>query len=186
MEVIMNRNRFIKIAVTTLALILTLVAFGCQSDPATPTDPPKQEDEMQETESQPQDEIITVPIDEITQLTWMWSELTENEPAAQSVVPDSENYTLTFWDDGTFSFKADCNSGSGGYTIAGNKIEFGPMMSTMAMCAPESLHDPYLSLLGEIDTFGLAGDKLVFTLKADAGEMRFVNGGPAENSGDPH
>ena len=181
----MNRNRLTRITITTLALILSLVTFGCQGDQTAPTDPPKQEDEEQETESQTEDQIRTVPMGEITNITWMWSELTENEPAAQSVVPDPENYTLTFWDDGTFSFKSDCNNGSGSYKVEGHKIEFGPMASNMAMCAPESLHDPFLSLLGEIDTFGLAGDKLAFTLKEDAGEMRFVHGGPAEKPAAP-
>ena len=68
---------------------------------------------MQENESQAASGITSVSIDEITNITWQWAELTENDPAAQSLVPDPENYTLTFWDDGSFSFKADCNSGSG-------------------------------------------------------------------------
>ena len=71
------------------------------------------------------------------------------------------------------------------YTVEGNQIGFGPMMSTMAMCPPESLHDTFLALLGEIDTFGMADDKLVFILKENAGEMRFANGGQAEKPQTP-
>ena len=133
----MNRNRFTKIAITTLVLILTQMIFGCQADQATPTDPPEQETEMQETESQKPNEIKSVSIGEITNITWQWAELIEQNPAAQSVVPDPENYTLTFWDDGTFGFKADCNSGNGSYTVESNQIEFGTMMTTLAMCPPE-------------------------------------------------
>ena len=118
-----------------------------------------------------------VPVEEIQDITWEWAELIENNPAAQSVVPDPENYTLTFFADGTVAMKVDCNSGNGSYTVDGNEIEFGLMALTMAMCPPESLHDQFLQLLGEVDTFGMRDDKLVFTLKDEAGEMRFQNGG---------
>ena len=120
-----------------LVLILTLMTFGCQAEQATPTNPPKQENEMQETESQTPNEIKTVPISEITNIIWQWAELIEQNPAAQSMVADPENYTLTFWEDSTFSFIADCNSGNGSYTVDNNQIEFGPMMTTLAMCPPE-------------------------------------------------
>ncbi len=170
--------------IPALLIVFSILAFGCQSessDESAPTDSPAEEKpaEGEKTEPQP------VDISEITHINWQWAEFTENNPAAQSVVADPENYTLTFWDDGTFSFKADCNNGGGSYTVEGNKIEFGPMMSTMAMCPPESLHDQYLALLGEIDTFGMTGDKLAFTLKEDAGEMRFNNGSPAEKPETP-
>ena len=65
-----------------------------------------------------------VPVEEIQDITWEWTELIENNPAAQSVVPDPENYTLTFFADGTVAMKVDCNSGNGSYTVDGNKIEF--------------------------------------------------------------
>jgi heat shock protein HslJ len=123
------------------------------------------------------DGLQEVPVEEIQDITWEWVELVENNPAAQSVVPDPENYTLTFSTDGTVAVKVDCNTGSGSYTIDGSKIEFGPMALTMAMCPPESLHDQFLMLLGDVDTFGMQDDQLVFTLKDDAGEMRFQNAG---------
>lgn len=120
---------------------------------------------------------------EIVNITWQWVELIENDPAGQSLVADPENYTLTFLDDGTVRVKADCNSGSGGYTVDGNKIEFSPMALTMALCPPGSLHDQFLRLLGQVDTFGSLDGKLVFVLKDGAGEMRFQNGGVVEEPG---
>ena len=132
------------------------------------------------TPAGPQD----VPVSEITNITWQWVELIENNPAGQSVVADPENYTLTFLDDGSVSIKADCNTGNGRYTVDGNKLEFNPIMAlTMALCPPGSLHDQFLRLLGQVDTFGSLDGRLVLVLKDGAGEMRFQNGGTAEQSG---
>jgi heat shock protein HslJ len=163
----------------TLLAVFSILAFGCQSEgtqepEATDTPVEEKPSEVEPSGIQP------VEIDEITNITWLWAELTENDPAAQSIVPDPENYTLTFWSDDTFSIKADCNLGNGTYTVEDSKIEFGPMMSTMAMCPPESLHDQYLALLDQVQTFGVSNDRLVLTLKEDAGEMRFSNSGPTE------
>ena len=165
--------------IPTLLIVISVLALSCQSEG--PMEP-KQSDVPTE-DKQPEEEATGMePIDigDITNITWIWSELIENPPSAQSVVPNPDKYTLTFWNDGTFNFKADCNSGGGSYTIVGSSIEFGPMATTMAMCPPDSLHDTYLALLGEIDTFGMVDDKLVFSLKANSGEMRFANGGPAK------
>jgi len=131
------------------------------------------------TPAGPQD----VPVSEIVNITWEWVELIENNPAGQSVVADPENYTLTFFDDGSLRVKADCNTGNGGYTVNRNKIEFSPMALSMVLCPPGSLHDQFLRLMGQMDTFGMLDGKLVFVLKDGAGEMRFQNGGAAEKAG---
>jgi heat shock protein HslJ len=166
-------------------MILSLLVFGCQSSNTSETEsadlPAEEKIEGQE---QDQMSLQKVPLGEIINISWQWSELIEINPAAQSVVPDPENYILTFWDDGTFSFKADCNSGNGSYTVEGNQIEFGPMMTTLAMCPPESLHDQFLALLGQMKEFGMTGDKLVLTPKQGAGEIHFSNGGAAEKPGE--
>ncbi len=164
-----------------LLAFFSILAFGCQSKSSqenTPAKPSADDHPIEAESTNPQ----PIDISEITNIKWQWVELIENNPAAQSVVADPENYTLTFWNDDTFSFKADCNVGGGTYTVDGSKIEFGPMMSTLAMCPPESLHDQYIALLNSIDTFGISDDKLALTLKEAAGEMRFANAGPAEKS----
>lgn len=182
----MTRTR--KLILTTLALILGLLMFGCQAqspaEPA-PTDQPAMEDKKPTEEAQAPMEIQNVSIDEITNLTWQWVETIENNPAAQSVVPNPANYTISFWEDGTFSLKADCNNGGGSYTVDGSTLQFGPMMTTMAMCDAESLYDLYMAFMGQVGGFGLRGDQLVLTLKDDAGEMRFENAGPAEKVESP-
>jgi len=159
-----------------LLIALSFVLFGCQPDE---TPEAASADEISSGQEQSQREV-SISINQITHITWQWVELIENKPTAQSIVPDAGNYTISFWEDGTFSYKADCNAGNGTYTIDGNTVEFGLMMTRLAMCLPESLHDQYLTLLGEIDTVSMTDDKLTLTLKNEAGEMHFVNGGAAE------
>ncbi|MGD8968872.1 MAG: META domain-containing protein, partial [Anaerolineae bacterium] len=67
-----------------------------------------------------------VPPDLVVGITWQWAELIEAEPASQSLVPDPENYALILRSDGTYQVKADCNVGSGGYTLEGNNLTLEP------------------------------------------------------------
>jgi heat shock protein HslJ len=113
---------------------------------------------------------------DIIDVTWQWTELIETEPASQSLVPDPENYTLLLRSDGTYQVQADCNSGSGGYTLEGNHLTLLPGPMTLAECEPDSLYDGYLAFLGQVVTFELEGEKLVLNLKDDAGKMGFVRG----------
>jgi heat shock protein HslJ len=169
-----------------LLVTFSFLIYSCQSgnrSESEPTDLPIEENTTEQEQDSMEIQIVTV--DKIINITWQWFELTENNSAAQSVVPDPGNYTLVFWDDGTFGFKADCNSGSGSYTVEGNRIEFGPMMTTLAMCPPESLYDQYLARLGDVEGFGMTAGKLVLSLKEDAGEMYFANGGLAEKPMEP-
>ncbi len=121
-----------------------------------------------------------VSAESIVDITWQWIELIETEPDAQSAVPDPENYTLVFRPDGLYQVKADCNLGSGGYTVNGSSLTLGVMAMTMAECGPESLYDQYVGPLGNVASFGMDGDRLVLNLKDEAGRMVFANGDPAE------
>lgn len=121
-----------------------------------------------------------VSAESIVDTTWQWIQLIETEPAAQSVVPDPENYTLVFRPDGLYEVKADCNLGSGAYTVDGSSLTLGVMAMTMAECGPESLYDQYVGSLGNVASFGMEGGRLVLNLKDEAGRMVFANGGPAE------
>ena len=106
----------------------------------------------------------------VANITWQWVELIEQSaPASQSVIPDPENYIITFKDDGTVDIKADCNQVSGKYTWGQDlKIELGP--TTQAMCSENSLSQQYLDLLSQVVTGGLDGDKLY--LETAGGEKR--------------
>jgi len=63
-------------------------------------------------------------------------------------IEDPSVFTLMLTDDGKVSARADCNRGSGGYTISGNTLSIGPMASTRASCPTAPVDQQFLALLG--------------------------------------
>ena len=120
------------------------------------------------------------PPKELFDTTWEWQQLIETAPAAQSLVADSENYTIVFTQGGSYSAKADCNILSGAYEIDGNNLTLLPGPTTLAECGPDSSYDLYVSLLGQVDGFELENDRLILTFGDGAGQMGFANVGAAE------
>ena len=119
--------------------------------------------------------------DEITGIQWHWAQLTETEPAAQSVVPDPENYVLVLNADGSVNLKADCNMVMWTYTLEDTIITFntvGP--ATLAFCGEDSLDTQFLEWLGKGGTISLEEGRLILELSDGSGRMIFDNGGPAE------
>ena len=112
---------------------------------------------------------------------WQWTQLTETQPASQSVVPDPENYVLVLNEDGSANIQADCNQVQWTYTIDGDTITFdtlGP--STLAFCGEDSSDQIYLEKLGMATTWRVEDERLVLEVGEDAGTMVFQNGGPAD------
>jgi heat shock protein HslJ len=112
--------------------------------------------------------------------TWEWQQLIETAPAAQSVVPDPENYTIVFNQDEIYNAKADCNMLSGAYEIEGNSITLLPGPSTLAECGPDSSYDLYVGFLAQVDGYELENNRLILTFGNGAGQMIFANAGAAE------
>ena len=120
---------------------------------------------------------------EITGIQWQWAELTETEPASQSVVPDPENYVLVLNADGSANLKADCNVVLWTYTLEGSSLTFNTLgPSTLAYCGDDSLDQQYLGLLGNGGTVSVEEGRLALELNEDAGRMVFNNGGPVESA----
>jgi heat shock protein HslJ len=118
--------------------------------------------------------------DDITGIQWQWAELTETEPASQSVVPDPENYVVVFGADGSASIKADCNQVLWSYTVEGNILTFNTLgPSTLAFCGEDSLDQMFLTKLGMGGTFSIEDGRLAIELNENAGRMVFNNGGAA-------
>ena len=105
---------------------------------------------------------------------WKWE---GTQTPVESVTPKvAANYTLEFLI-GKVNVKADCNTGSGTYTVSGSSITFGPMAMTRMMCQPDSLDTKFLQQLGSARTFRVEGDKLMMDLVADGGTMQFSSVG---------
>jgi len=109
----------------------------------------------------------------IVDIVWNWQGFSDQSERNDIVVPNPDSYRLQLLPDGTYQFKADCNTGSGGYTLEGNSLSLGPYATTLAECGPGSLYNEYLSLLGQVVTFVREGDNLFLNLVADAGNMKF-------------
>ncbi|HUV28425.1 MAG TPA: META domain-containing protein [Anaerolineales bacterium] len=114
----------------------------------------------------------------LTGVLWGWTELTETQPASQSIIPDPENYTLVFQPDNGLQILADCNSGFGTYTIDGEQMSIEIGVLTTAICGADSLSSLFLDMLGRVDSYELSQEELVLNLAEVVGTMRFTNLGP--------
>ena len=113
---------------------------------------------------------------------WQWTDLVETSPASISVVPNPENYTITFNEDGTVTILADCNNVTGSYTLENGNISIVLGASTMAFCGEESLDQQYLALLSEASMAEMEGG-LLYMLNADgSARMGFTAGAETESS----
>ena len=115
-------------------------------------------------------------IDDIQNIVWNWSALVETTPAAQSVVPDPENYTIVFLPDGSAPIKADCNQVGGTYSADGSSLTIVMGPTTTAFCGEESSDQQYLALLSTVASFEIDGEMLRLNLANDAGHMVFAFG----------
>jgi heat shock protein HslJ len=105
-------------------------------------------------------------------VVWEWQEFLGGN--GQRTAPDDPSkYTLTFDAKGRFAVRADCNVGSGAYTVNGPSIELkvGPL--TRAMCPPDSLSDRFLRDLGDTRSYVFRDGRLFLALMADAGISTF-------------
>jgi len=159
----MNTQKILSIFMIFAVLTGTMLALGC-----TEAD---NENDIVETENE---EEIAITLDEIINIEWQWSGLIETLPASQSVVPDPENYTITFSEDGTYSIKADCNRGSGSYTLEDNKMTIKPGPITLAYCGPDSLDSQYLSLLSNVTSISIEDEQMILDIGENGDRMLFI------------
>ena len=156
----------------TVLLLVSVLLGACTSPAPVPTASPPPEQTSPPPTDVP-DVIQPVSQVDLVGVTWQWISLVETMPAAQSVVPDPENYTLTFNEDGTASIKADCNVAMGSYELSGDQLTISLGPTTLAECGAESSYNQFLSLLGQAAGVGMAYGNLVITLADEAGQMAF-------------
>ena len=105
--------------------------------------------------------------------------VTDQSTGDKITVPNPENYTISFYPDGTLSGKADCNTFDGTYSQKnGFTIELGA--SPQAYCSDASLDQQYLQLLSSVAAGGPDGaGGLALETAGGAQRMLFKNGGAA-------
>lgn len=127
------------------------------------------------------EELESISADSITNIEWQWTSFQDSDsPDSQVTVPDPENYTLALFADGTYYIKSDCNSGSGTYTMEGNRLVLDLPVTTLVDCGPESMDGEYTSLISTVQAAALEDGQLVLYPGNEGDKMFFVNGGKAE------
>ena len=101
----------------------------------------------------------------------------ETQPASQSLVPDSENYTIVFNADDTVVITADCNMVLGNYTVSRSDLTIATGISTLAFCGEDSADGFYLGLIARVASYELKDARLELGLVDKAGTMGFQDGG---------
>lgn len=141
----------------TLVLGLGLVACG----------PPSEETSSADAPGQPATEAGST----VVGTTWSWRRLAADDPVE---VAHPERYTLRLEADGRYAVRADCNRAAGGYTLEEARLTLEPGPTTLAACGPESLSDRFLSLLGQVESLQLDGDRLTLRLGGEAGALEML------------
>lgn len=92
------------------------------------------------------------PSASLASIVWQWTAMQETVPASQSVVPDPQNYTITFNADGTAESKADCNAVGATYTTSGSSLNIARGASTLRYCVDASQHTIFLASLAKVSS----------------------------------
>lgn len=110
----------------------------------------------------------------IPPLRWELQQIAGNTSAQTPETP--ADYWIQLLPTGQMWFRADCNQGSGPYTLDGDSLTFGELISTRVACAEGSLSDEFIADLGYVASWLMVGDlsdELVLQLMADGGTLNF-------------
>jgi heat shock protein HslJ len=115
------------------------------------------------------------PIERPTGLTgtkWQLVEIAYGNDT-KAVPDDPSRYTIAFLPEGRAAVRADCNRGTGSYTVDGPRISLNVLAYTRAMCPPGSLFDKYSRNLNDVVSYVLKENRLHLAMKMDAGILTF-------------
>jgi heat shock protein HslJ len=89
-------------------------------------------------------------------------------------VDQPDRYTIRFGRDGRVALRADCNRGTGGYSVsADHRITFRPIALTRMMCPKGSLSNRFAKEVGRATSYFLKDGDLFLELPVDSGTLRF-------------
>lgn len=120
------------------------------------------------------------PSNDITDIVWKWQTLEDVAAGASTKVPDPDKYTIVFYDDGTTTGQADCNTFSGTYS-QGTDFTINVTPDVMAACDQGSMDQQFLNLLDDVVAGGPDGaGGLMLQTAGGAQKLLFSNGGAAQ------
>lgn len=119
-----------------------------------------------------------VPLDTAAVQKQLYGKVWKLEALFVRDVVGEQPLTLEFVEDGTVKGFGGCNNFSGKYTIDGEKISFGPMMSTKKSCGPGTDEQEYtfMTYLAEISTLRFEDDALELYSPQQSAPMAFTSG----------
>ena len=121
--------------------------------------------------------LAPISADNITSIKWLWGGYKHSDK--YTLVPNPENYTLSFFSDGACYVKAECNNGSGNYTLEENNLTIDSTAITLMACGPDSMDPEYLELLAGVKSATIEDGQLIL-YSSEGDSMFFTNGGQAE------
>jgi heat shock protein HslJ len=106
--------------------------------------------------------------------SWKWLEFDSSD--GEVIAPhNSDEYTLTFKEDGGLEIQADCNFVEGSYVVDGDSLIIQLGSPGPALCSPGSLSDRYMQLIGDATTYLFTeNSELAISVIYDSGILFFV------------
>lgn len=104
--------------------------------------------------------------------SWQWVSFTN--PAEQYDIDMPQNYVLTFYEDGTVTIIADCNSVLGNYAVDAGSLTMTLGSATLASCPAESRSDQFTQYLSSAARYFFEDGNLYIDLMADGGTLAFA------------
>ena len=114
----------------------------------------------------------------IFNVNWEWFGLQDTAVPNNFDVTPSDKYKLILWNDGAFSFQADCNSGRGIYTMNGEQIELDLDTTGLTGCETGSKAQGFVDFLAHATTYLTLDEALFLNLESGSKNMQFLHAGP--------
>jgi heat shock protein HslJ len=108
----------------------------------------------------------------LTGTMWEW-EVTEINDGTVITATDPSRYTVEFLDSGQMGIRADCNRGSGTYTMNGSQLQITPGAFTKIGCPPDTQDQVFLRDLAKVSGYVFIQGNLILQLPFDSGSMTF-------------
>ena len=156
------------------AVVLAATVFACAVPAPAPTAVPRTPTTAPPTATAATTATPTVAP---SPLSGVWQLVRFEYMSGKTVNEDQpDRYTLEFLSDGKVRVKADCNSGTGTYTVSGDRLAIENVGLTKMACAAGSPSDQFVQGLSNAISYVLDGAELTISMRYDAGEMVFARG----------
>jgi heat shock protein HslJ len=116
--------------------MLASAAIGCDENPISPTP--------------------------IRNVTWKLESI-ERTGTATITIPNPDQYTVRFEENGNVRVRADCNSCTGGYTLEGSSLSIGNVACTLIACQIPALDTAFTAALANVRSVSVSGNQLTVT-----------------------